>query len=377
MNGVHTGNVRMTYPDGTIVGYGYDEGLRLAKLERYHKEKEALCITYRYDEAGRLEEKEDSGGYRTSWHYNGLNQLEELIHEDSWGILDRCSYSYDAMGNKTGIRKERSGRPEESGSYVYTYDALNRLERAWDNTGKEAEYFYNGLGQRTGRRTNEKQEDYLLDLTRAYHNLLGLETGEERQNFYWDFGVAAMEDKDRMPRYYLQDELGSPLRVLYGNGNGNIYGYDEFGGELYEVPDPEKEVSNRYSRQGEGQPFGYTGYRYDAVGGTYFAQAREYKTELGRFTAEDVVRGNGAVPKTLNRYGYCWSSPFVYIDLNGYWPKWLDGIFAHLQFEAEFMAMYMYDEDLFTAALANPNYYGSVNVLIPKSGKREEGVLLM
>lgn len=34
------------------------------------------------------------------------------------------------------------------------------------------------------------------------------------------------------------------------------------------------------------------------------------------------------------------------------------------------MAMYMYDEDLFTAALANPNYYGSVNVLIPKSGKK-------
>lgn len=87
----------MTYPDGTIVGYGYDEGLRLAKLERYHKEKEALCITYRYDEAGRLAEKEDSGGYRTSWHYNGLNQLEELIHEDSRGILDRCSYSYDVV----------------------------------------------------------------------------------------------------------------------------------------------------------------------------------------------------------------------------------------------------------------------------------------
>lgn len=105
----------------------------------------------------------------------------------------------------------------------------------------------------------------------------------------------------------MQDELGSPLRVLYGNGNGNIYGYDEFGGELYEAPDPEKEAPNRYSRQGEGQPFGYTGYRYDAVGGTYFAQAREYKAELGRFTAEDVVRGNNALTQTLNRYVYCWN----------------------------------------------------------------------
>lgn len=112
--------------------------------------------------------------------------------------------------------------------------------------------------------------------------------------------------------------------MLYGNGNGNIYGYDEFGEELYEAPDPEKEASNRYSRQGEGQPFGYTGYRYDAVGGTYFAQVREYKTELGRFTAEDVVRGNGAVPKTLNRYGYCWSRPLDIIDIDGREPASLE-----------------------------------------------------
>lgn len=60
--------------------------------------------------------------------------MEELIHEDSRGILDRCSYSYDAMGNKTGIRKERSGRPEESGSYVYTYDALNRKRKRQTGT---------------------------------------------------------------------------------------------------------------------------------------------------------------------------------------------------------------------------------------------------
>lgn len=146
---------------------------------------------------------------------------------------------------------------------------------------------------------------------------MGLETGEERQNFYWDFGVAAMEDKDRKLRYYLQDELGSPLRVLYGNGNGDIYGYDEFGGELYEAPDPEKEASNRYSRQGEGQPFGYTGYRYDAVGGTYFAQAREYKAEFGRFLSKDLFKGYIILTKTFNRYLYCINNPLLFVDRDG------------------------------------------------------------
>lgn len=35
----------------------------------------------------------------------------------------------------------------------------------------------------------------------------------------------------------------------------------------------------------------------------------------GRFTAEDVVKGNGTVPETLNRYGYCWGN-LVPISVN-------------------------------------------------------------
>ncbi len=37
-------------------------------------------------------------------------------------------------------------------------------------------------------------------------------------------------------------------------------------------------------------PFGYTGYRYDNVAGTYFAQAREYVPRIGRFVGEDKVK---------------------------------------------------------------------------------------
>ena len=44
---------------------------------------------------------------------------------------------------------------------------------------------------------------------------------------------------------------------------------------------------------GREQPFGYMGCRFDEVAGTYFAQAREYQPENGRFTAENVIKGNG------------------------------------------------------------------------------------
>ncbi len=401
----------MIYPDGTKISWKYDSLLRPVQMNRTAAGRDPLWTQYQYDGQGRLSEKRTSGGYTTRWQYDETGLLGELSHTDASGILDRFQYTYDAAGNKTAIRKERRGFPEESGSYQYAYDGLhrltgvekdgkplrsyqydtfgnrtvmedctrgimtvseydalnhlirqeiskdafpedtiqktytydkrgnltgeyqdgdllhgyafnsmNRLEKAWDSEGTEAEYFYNALGQRTARSTAEETEEYLLDLTKPYHNLLERQKGKHRQTFYWDMNVSAMEDENRTLQYYLQDELGSPLRVLYGSGSGAAYGYDEFGADLY---DPEKKpgAGRQYSRQGEHQPFGFTGYRYDDISGTYFAQAREYQPGVGRFTAEDILRGRNNIPKTLNRYGYCWNNPLIFFDLNGRSPK--------------------------------------------------------
>ncbi len=401
----------MIYPDGTKISWKYDSLLRPVQMNRTAAGRDPLWTQYQYDGQGRLSEKRTSGGYITRWQYDETGLLGELSHTDASGILDRFQYTYDAAGNKTAIRKERRGFPEESGSYQYAYDGLhrltgvekdgkplrsyqydtfgnrtvmedctrgimtvseydalnhlirqeiskdafpedtiqktytydkrgnltgeyqdgdllhgyafnsmNRLEKAWDSEGTEAEYFYNALGQRTARSTAGETEEYLLDLTKPYHNLLELQKGKHRQTFYWDMNVSAMEDENRTLQYYLQDELGSPLRVLYRSGSGAAYGYDEFGADLY---DPEKKpgAGRQYSRQGEHQPFGFTGYRYDDISGTYFAQAREYQPGVGRFTAEDILRGRNNIPKTLNRYGYCWNNPLIFFDLNGRSPK--------------------------------------------------------
>ena len=112
--------------------------------------------------------------------------------------------------------------------------------------------------------------------------------------------------------YYLQDDLGSPIRLLNGSGElTDSYGYDEFGQDLY-------------GNQGIVQPFGYTGYQADGIAGTYSAQMREYKPELGRFAAVDVVKGSVIAPYTLNGYGYCWNNPQKYVDRDAAWPEWKD-----------------------------------------------------
>ena len=393
----------ITYPDGKTVFYGYDEQLRLSEL----KEGDSI-ITYGYDPVGRLCEKQFPNGTKTTYRYDRKDQLTELLHQDQEGILDRYTYLYDLLGNKTGITKERRGLERESGQYRYGYDALgrlseiqkdgeiqtrygydafgnrtwkeesgeqtsyqynalnqlvserqgeirkeygydkrgnltrilengawkkqyvygamNRLEEAVDAAGKQARYQYNGLGHRVGKQEgvlpkeklekldpqrrvgmeigNSRQITYTLDLTRQYHNLLERTEESRNQRYFWDGNVAAYEENGER-NYYLQDELGSPLRIEDSAGRiKESYGYGAFGEDLYQ-------------NQGEIQPFGYTGYQRDSVSGTYYAQAREYLEENGRFAEQDIIAGIIDRPQTINKYKYCINNPFLYFDPTG------------------------------------------------------------
>ena len=101
---------------------------------------------------------------------------------------------------------------------------------------------------------------------------------------------------------------GSPIRIEDDTGRTReSYGYGAFGEDLY-------------GNQGEMQPFGYTGYQMDAVAGTYYAQAREYRAERGRFNSQDIIGGFILFPDTLNRYAYCWNAPIDYVDNDGEFP---------------------------------------------------------
>ena len=79
-----------------------------------------------------------------------------------------------------------------------------------------------------------------------------------------------------------------------------------------------------YGNQGVLQVFGYTGYQRDNVAGTYYAQAREYQAEVGRFAGQDLIAGFMDMPLSMNRYSYCFNDPMLLVDLDGAWPEWLD-----------------------------------------------------
>ena len=144
-----------------------------------------------------------------------------------------------------------------------------------------------------------------MDYTRKANNLLEESDGTTTVRYLWD-GRAAVRKEGKESLYYLHDELGSPIRLLNNQGEMlETYAYTEFGEELYDM--------------GATQPFTYTGYQKDELAGTYFAQAREYNPALGRFMAEDIIRGTVLYPQSLNHYAYCYNNPEGFVDEDGEW----------------------------------------------------------
>ena len=419
--------LKTVYPDGKSVSYEYDEYLRLTSLTSGNKR-----VDYTYDKEGRLIRKDMSDEVSSIYKYNERGLLSSLRHLKENRKVEEYTYDYDLLGNKTKIVKYRDVSVkgieddnkeeiihrlwQDSGTFNYSYDSLNRLVEvkrgdrllhkyaydafgnrtllknedkdirytydaldrlikegglqgskiyeydkrgnligiidrgkrvrvyeydttgrlglSYSKSGKARSYSYDGLGNRIGFKEYEKQigygedglksileenlseltpsyeESYILDRTKAYHNLLQNKTikrgSQAIQSYVWDFNVAYMGEGEK-EFTYLQDELGSTIRLLEQGGESQaIYGYDEFG-------------EDAYNTQGQIQPFGYTGYRYDNVADTYFAQAREYVPRVGRFAGEDkdwFIKFQS--PESINLYTYCVSNPLIYVDKTGF-----------------------------------------------------------
>lgn len=295
--------------------YGYDA---LGRLQNVIKDG-VLQRSYTYDAFGNRI-RQDEKGSKTVYTYNALNQL---IHQDD--TEGETEYRYDRRGNLVQTLKNGAIRNQ------YIYGALNRLEHTINAEGKSAGYIYNGLGHRVGQDIGtgkdfygaemlnplcqlnmldlnpEERIQYTIDLTRDYNNLLQMLSEKKEQSYFWDGLIAGYTEGDsqEITDFYLLDELSSPLRLADREGDiREAYGYNEFGIPLY---------SNNSSKQ----PFGYIGFQRDCIAQTYYAQAREYFPESGRFGGRDLVKGTTIYPVTLNEYVYCGNNPIYYVDVNG------------------------------------------------------------
>lgn len=346
-----TGNISSkSMSDGLKIQYEYNRDGSLARMT--HTDSEGILdeFTFAYDALGRRKQygvyrKDDvseNGSYEYS--YDSTGRLLQVM-KDQRTIR---AYSYDAFGNRSSMmdfhaqtgkqkktkyeydlrggllrmisddlteefRYDRRGNLTEqikNGSLYckYQYDALNRLARTQRVDGDEAAYQYNGLGYRVGMQSTqngkESRTSYVLDYSRIYNNLMEKEEDGQKEDYIWGLGLEGFA-ADASRGWYLTDTQGSVLRKTDGHRTLYMGNYDEFG--------------NPSVKDTNGEEFGYSGFLYDRVAGTYYAQARQYRACTGSFDAMDRIGGDITASDTINPYIYCVHDPINHSDKSGYW----------------------------------------------------------
>ncbi|OXU15449.1 RHS repeat-associated core domain-containing protein [Sedimentisphaera salicampi] len=106
--------------------------------------------------------------------------------------------------------------------------------------------------------------------------------------------------------FYHTDALGSVAAMSSSNGHiAETYRYTPYGRPtIYDAG------GQQITQSSIGNPYMFTGRRYDAGTGLYYYRARMYSPKIGRFLQTDPL---GYID-TINPYAYCANNPVNWID---------------------------------------------------------------
>jgi RHS repeat-associated protein len=327
----------MTVNGSDVHSYTYDNIYQLTNVD-YPAGFFADDTTFNHDAAGNRQSVTNGG--LTTYVANNLNQ---------YSYVAGVSHSHDQNGNLTS-----------DGTNTYTYDAENRLTSA-ETTDHSITYTYDPQGRRISREVDGRQTRYIYDgdqvicvydssdrLMRKFIYGTGIdepvrmtivrpsadigggdavdiedirtmaaawltEEGEGGFNADADLSFDGKIDNvdsdilsenwltggSRAARnyYYHYDGLGSVIALTDSAGNTiETYAYDVYG-----RADKTSSVGN---------PYLFTGRRFDTETELYYYRARYYSPIIGRFLQTDPIGYEGGI----NLYAYCGTNPIILID---------------------------------------------------------------
>jgi RHS repeat-associated protein len=335
------GDISYDYEDRDVEGD--DLGNRIERID-YACNVNHHSITYTYDKAGNVKTADVGGNYGWAYGYDRIYQvtsaaqgtatnrtidfaydsvynrtywadrdLGSLIYQDNalnqYTQIGSTSPTYDSRGNMTN---------GYGGGLTLAYDCENRLVSAGT-----VSYTYDLLGRRVSRTLLSSTVYYVWDGAQIIAEYSG--SGSLIRKYIYGPGI---DNPVVMVRYvsgngnrfyYYADALGS-IRLL-SDSAGNIkesYTYDPYGRpRVMRAGGPDgnwlTEDTAVYASSHPllyGNPYLFTGRRWDSTTELYYYRMRDYSPDAGRFMQPDPA---GYIDG-MNLYAYCGNNPLNWID---------------------------------------------------------------
>ena len=218
--------VAIVYPDGKKVSYNYDKRGRLIETVSGNEH-----IRLTYNSLGRIESREYSDGSKTFYEYNDIGSPTKITYSSDEKINMEYIYTYDLVGNKTGISINKNGSVKD---YSYSYDEVGRITKVVLNDKMLREYSYDIFGNRTAKVDYTEEEvvttNYIYKGGKLVEELISKNNGLIQKRYEYDKRGNLIKKfaDDELEAEYTYNGLGQLISVISGK-NSVTYEYDGLG----------------------------------------------------------------------------------------------------------------------------------------------------
>ena len=239
---------KMTYPDGEVVTYHYDEAGQISSLTSNKNGSESVIVDrIGYDKDGHTVYTKLGNGTETEYTYDDARQrLQEMKLAFDGSDIMHNKYSYDAVDNILGIAntvnpQELSNNSAKLGgesSHTYQYDALNRLISA-SGKAKDASYTldmaYNVMSMPVSKAQTVENSSKAASYTNMYkyedadHPTAPSQIGHEHYTYDANGNPVRIENDSTDATRELYWDEDNRLMVLSDNGKTSRYTYNHAG----------------------------------------------------------------------------------------------------------------------------------------------------
>jgi RHS repeat-associated protein len=305
----------------SATGYRYDLQNRLVEI---NGKGEVIVgapvdqpVQLEYDQRGNLTRLVSDGKPLGEYAFDAANKLVRAVNH--LGLVS--TYTYDGADRRVKLAVELPQAPHPGDGLAPQVGVLQNRNSRLANLPETLRKEFPGVGDELLMDPERKVAyDYVPDATAPYNDVLMVYGKRETQRYTYGLDVLTVDtvqpggngrplpDLNPERAYFLQNELGSPMRWVDESGKSKaVYSYDAFGRPIMTATP----MGGKKTPGAGSNIFSYTGYQHDPSG-LMFAQARYYLPEMGRFMSEDPSKDGE------NWYVRCMSNPLKYIDPDGY-----------------------------------------------------------